>query len=1041
MTSSPIITLNKDLKYCNNDFFYPFEDACNEDEHTFGPVPSVNIPQTAPSFNSKYYDPQTFKNSFSMSGGGVLASINVQSLQSKCAAIKDFLADLMENSDHSIIKILALQETWNIKYPSQLSINGYELTHIERGSVNGGGVGFYVHNSLKFKINQELTAMYPKIFECLTIEVITNNMTEAYSSIYRSPNSDKAEYDEFIIHLDHLLSNLSKKYKKAYVCLDSNINIMNLNINSPVFDYYMTIHGNGFYQCINNATRIQNKSISLIDHIITNSTIKQVNSGVIITDISDHFITFMSLPQEKNNVAHKTINTRNFSHYNFQQFKQLLLSSNWEDVYKADNINSSYENFWNQFKILYEKCFPLENKRFNKNIHKIQTFMTKGILKSRATKLKLHKIAIVNPSIENGNNYRIYRNLFNKILRASKKLHYVKGLHKAQKNPKETWSLLKDALNMKQENPKIKQLNVNNKIINDSTEIANAFNNFFTKIGNEIARSIPTTNQRMEDYLPEINPSKFVMYNISIELLIKLTKSLPSKTSKDINDISMYFIKNIITEIAIPLTYIFNLSLNTGVVPNMLKKSRVVPIHKAGDMEICDNYRPIALLNSISKILEKIVSIWLISHLEQNNIINNNQFGFQRGKNTEQNLIKILNFIVNALNKNEYCIGIFLDLKKAFDVCDHDIFLRKLEHYGITGTSLEWFRSYLKDRKQIVDINGTYSEEKDITMSVMQGSILGPTLFLIYINDLPDASNLSTFLFADDTQGLMADRNLDRLVDGVNYELRKWAMWFKANKMAVNTKKTKFIIFHNKGMKISFTKDIIFDNNEPNSPYNPSLISKIDRIHLDHINENERCYKILGIHLDEHLSFKYHINKLAASLTKILFFINKAKYVLPQKSLITIYHALFHTHLMYCPLIVGSASMTSLKKTITLQKKAMRMITNSNYNEHTYPIFKKLKILPYLSLFRLANLKFMHSIYYNYAPRTFKDTWKINEERNVPYNLRTAKSFIIKKANFKNLDRSPLFTLPKTWNEAGNLTKIQRRSEFIKEALKALASK
>ncbi len=184
-------------------------------------------------------------------------------------------------------------------------------------------------------------------------------------------------------------------------------------------------------------------------------------------------------------------------------------------------------------------------------------------------------------------------------------------------------------------------------------------------------------------------------------------------------------------------------------------------------------------------------------HLTSNNILYEHQYGFTPGKSTEQNLIKITNFITGALNNNEYCIGVFIDLKKAFDVCSHPILLSKLSRMGINGTSLQWFTTYLSDRLQCVDINSTISAEKQLLLSVIQGSILGPILFLCYINDLYRCTTLFTTLFADDGSCLARNPDLLILTNYINTELQKIANWFIANKMAVNTAKTKFIIFRN----------------------------------------------------------------------------------------------------------------------------------------------------------------------------------------------------------------------------------------------------
>ena len=179
-------------------------------------------------------------------------------------------------------------------------------------------------------------------------------------------------------------------------------------------------------------------------------------------------------------------------------------------------------------------------------------------------------------------------------------------------------------------------------------------------------------------------------------------------------------------------------------------------------------------------------------------------------------------------------------------------------------------------------------------MSVIQGSILGPILFLVYFDDLPSSSLLETFLFADDTQGLKAGKNLPDLIDCVNSELKKWAQWFRSNKMAVNTNKTKFIIFHSKGKKVDMgNKSLVFDNNDPSQPYNPKLVSTLDRIHFNHPDPSCHSYKLLGILFDEHLSFSLDIDSLISKLSKSLFCINRVKNLVPQKTLKTLYFSLF----------------------------------------------------------------------------------------------------------------------------------------------------
>jgi hypothetical protein len=244
------------------------------------------------------------------------------------------------------------------------------------------------------------------------------------------------------------------------------------------------------------------------------------------------------------------------------------------------------------------------------------------------------------------------------------------------------------------------------------------------------------------------------LQNTTPEHIQKVIKKLQPKLSYDANRVSSKMIKFIGEEISIPLAHIFNISLREGVFPEKLKLCRVIPIFKTGNPLECDNYRPISLLSSISKVLEKIVAEKLIAHLLDNDLLYVHQYGFLPNRSTEHNLLQIINYISNALNEGDFCIRVFLDLKKAFDVCSHEILLKKLIKMGIRGNAYKWFENYLASRSQFVDINGSKSDPLDINISVIQGSILGPILFLCYINDFYAATTLFSVLFADDTTGL-----------------------------------------------------------------------------------------------------------------------------------------------------------------------------------------------------------------------------------------------------------------------------------------------
>jgi len=265
----------------------------------------------------------------------------------------------------------------------------------------------------------------------------------------------------------------------------------------------------------------------------------------------------------------------------------------------------------------------------------------------------------------------------------------------------------------------------------------------------------------------------------------------------------------------------------------------------------------------------------------------------------------------------------------------------KLSRMGIVGTALEWFKSYLSDRSQVVDINGHHSRPRKIKISVLQGSILGPILFLCFINDLHLVTTLLTLMYADDTFSLDSHEDLSILIQTVNTEINKMAIWFRANKLAVNISKTKYMIFRMKGEKIGTHPDIIYNENEPYQPYDPNLITILERYHDDHTSNDCRSSKLLGIYLDEHLTLDAHVNHICNKLTRYLYCIKQAKHLIPKKGLKSLYYALIHSHLTYCTSILFGISAASKTRIEKVQKKAIRVMNNSSYNAHTY-IFRTL---------------------------------------------------------------------------------------------------
>jgi hypothetical protein len=335
---------------------------------------------------------------------------------------------------------------------------------------------------------------------------------------------------------------------------------------------------------------------------------------------------------------------------------------------------------------------------------------------------------------------------------------------------------------------------------------------------------------------------------------------------------------------------------------------------------------------------------------------------------------------------------------------------------GIKGTAYKWFSSYLSGRSQCVDISGFTSDFIELDISVIQGSTLGPLLFLCYINDFWSATTLFSVLFADDTTCLAKGKILCDVTQYVNQELQKIANWFRSNKMALNTSKTKFIVFRTHGKAINPNDcNIVYNSNELGTTDDPLFITPIDRI----CNENdEKSFKLLGVLFDEYLSFDHHTKYLCAQISKSLYCINRVKNFIDLDSLKKLYFAMIQSKLAYCINVYGCASNVALSKLVIKQKQAVRTIGNVHYRAHTSPIFAQLKILPLCQIIKLYRIKFMHNYYFNKLPLSFNEIWLSNRQRNPARELRDSDDYFIPAHRVEIVKRMPLYSFPLAWNTA-----------------------
>lgn len=402
-----------------------------------------------------------------------------------------------------------------------------------------------------------------------------------------------------------------------------------------------------------------------------------------------------------------------------------------------------------------------------------------------------------------------------------------------------------------------------------------------------------------------------------------------------------------------PLALLFNKSFTSGVFPDSLKIGKVVPVYKKGNKHDIRNYRPISILPVLSKVFEKIVYNRLISFINKYNILSESQYGFRAQRSTELAITSVLNKIMNAIENKQISIGIFLDLSKAFDTVNHNILITKLEHIGVRGLALDWFRSYLADRKQFVSFNSSCSPHNPISCGVPQGSVLGPLLFIIYVNDICNTSDIISFcLFADDTSLLYNHHNVDIAIKNLNIELIKITDWLLSNKLSINVLKTNYVIF----------------SSRQNRYYNNGNIY----INGTALNQAESI-KFLGTYINENLSWSKHINVLVSKISKNVGVMNRLKPVLPKNILLTLYNSLILPYLNYAILNWGNSTASQCNQILLVQKKAVRIICKTNYREHTDPLFAELKVLKFNDLYNLNLGKFMFKYKSGQLPSKFND--------------------------------------------------------------------
>lgn len=910
-----------------------------------------------------------------------LMHINCRSLAKKFTSLNIFLKPLQGS-----LTAIGLSETWLTPSSSDFYLEGYRFVSNSRTEKTCGGVGLFINSRISFTVRNDLLIM-KEFMECVFIEIQNSvNSNIILGCVYRPPSADKLLFENEMLNILSILDKSSKF--PVFIMGDWNHDLLKANTDSHISKFLNDMLSHSYFPTIHFPTRVTEHSATLLDNIFTNKINNVAKAGIVYSDISDHYPVLITVHLNVKKVSTNRIVTRRyFNDVSVNNFKSALDNTDWcsilSDVNPQADTNALFKTFMLVFNKLFNDHFPPKIVKFCRKKTPRSDWITKGLIKSCNKKSSLYKAYRKNPTTENKNKYVRYRNNLKSLLRKAENEYYKFKFKKLEGNLFQTWKLLGLILNKKQNLSQIFNTFIDNGIeINDPQDIVKSFNRFFVNIGENLAKTIQNTSVDFSFYLDcnLTSMDSFVFYPTDPHEIINIVDGLHDKVSSGVDCISVNLLKKCITSISEPLSELINSSFCTGRVPDCLKVAKVYPIYKGGGEKEFSNFRPISILPSFSKIFEKAVYNRLSKYLNTKHLLVDNQFGFRPSFSTSMAIQDMHEQISKSMDKHEISVGVFLDLSKAFDCVNHEILLRKLEHYGIRGIALNWFRDYLSNRKQLVFYNNVSSELLDISCGVPQGSILGPLLFIIYINDIVNCSKVLHFiLFADDTNIFYSSSDLSGFIDTVNGELAQLAEWFRANKLSLNIKKTNYILFGNRIRVDSLSTTCI----------------TIDGVSVSRVSST----KFLGVIVDESLNWKQHVAHVSSKVSKSIGVINRVRYILSRELLLLLYQTMIYPHLLYCNVIWGNANQTTLYPLVCLQKRAVRVITCSEYRAHTSPIFARLGLLKLPDINKQQVLLFVYRFKNSQLP-FYSNLIKPNKF-HCPYDMRNKNEFFLENYNLE----------------------------------------
>lgn len=831
---------------------------------------------------------------------------------------------------------IALTETWLTQdFDNLFCISGFRSFNVYR-TPNGGGIRLYCKSDLDVTLIPEYSCV-TDICEMLTLQIRCNDIKFVLSTVYHPPSSDHGVNNMFI---DTYCEKLKLIYSRGYpivACGDFNLNLLNPLRYGFITDFIGKMLEIGLYPMVNIPTKYNHGNeatkYSILDQVWTTMPSKVSNVLVFPYEITDHFPVLATFNFCASVTKPKTHCKRFFNIRNNDIFSRLLLTVTV--VLMNADMNQTFSNYFSQLWDIYERAYPLMTCKVKDS--EGCPWMTPGLKACIKKKAKFYRMYIRGTIMKADYNY--YKNRLTMLVRRVKRLYYFNLFQSAGKDSSKIWLHINTLLG-NQGQVVMDGLKVDTRYLTGN-EMVNYANSFFVNIANNL-----TADLEQRDFIPPLNrpnPGSFVFMHTNTDEVSKVIGSLKNK-GNGLHDIRVLVLKNNIQVFSDHVAKLYNFSIDTKTYPNLLKLARVVLGHKTGSKENIDNFRPISNLPVLSKVFEKLTLIRLTSFIVKYNLLSECQFGFREGKDITQAAIKLTTSIIKGYHERMYMSCFFLDLRKAFDTIDHSILLRKMYYMGFREYINQYVNSYLTGREQYVQVGDFRSENMIVTKGVPQGSILGPLLFSLYINDIVQFVDVEVILFADDAVFIISDDSLQGMYDKIRKLFSDLAKYLVSNKLVPNLGKSKLMFFNSKP-KVDLE----------------ALTFSGERI--EWVSE----FKYLGLVINNRMSYSSHIDRICTKISQfigVFFNLNK---ILPQDVLVLLYHTFILPHLMLHIVLWGKAPEVHLNKLRVKQNKLLRAILNVEMvngvpQRGSMSMYNELGLLTVDNLFKYQLFRFLNSL-------------------------------------------------------------------------------